>query len=176
MGIRKTHLWDMVGAYPVCTACGSRKITREALAAWNMATQAWELQTILDDFCCEDCGRTALPAWKLDAEFRRKRIQRLNDALRLGDPTNATIVVTAGLRAEGEDKLHKIMDAVRCFSEFSEDNDPHGEHDFGAVEHDGEKVFWKIDYFDHALKMHSPDAANPAVTHRVLTLMLASEY
>jgi hypothetical protein len=40
----------------------------------------------------------------------------------------------------------------------------------------GSKIFWKIDYFDLKLKWHSPDAANPDVTHRVLTIMLACEY
>jgi hypothetical protein len=28
-----------------------------------------------------------------------------------------------------------------------EDNDPHGEHDFGAFEHEGQRIFWKIDYY-----------------------------
>ena len=60
--------------------------------------------------------------------------------------------------------------------DFTEDNDPHGEHDFGSFEMAGEKFFWKIDYFDLDLKFHSPDAANPDLTHRVLTIMLASEY
>jgi hypothetical protein len=40
----------------------------------------------------------------------------------------------------------------------------------------GSTIFWKIDYFDLKLKWHSPDAANPDVTHRVLTIMLACEY
>ena len=119
---------------------------------------------------------TGLPRWRLDDEFRKKRIQRLNDAVRHGDQTNALVVVTAGLKAIGDDNLSKIMDAVRTFSDFSEENDPHGEHDFGTIEHKGEKIFWKIDYFDDALKMHSSDAANPAITHRVLTIMLANEY
>ena len=37
-------------------------------------------------------------------------------------------------------------------------------------------VFWKIDAYDRALQSGSEDPANPAVTRRVLTIMLASEY
>jgi len=55
-------------------------------------------------------------------------------------------------------------------------NDPWGEHDFGAIDLEGQKLFWKIDPYDLDLQAHSQNAANPAVTHRVLTLMLASEY
>jgi len=55
-------------------------------------------------------------------------------------------------------------------------NDPWGEHDFGAVEIDGEKAFWKIDCYDRTLTAGSENPANEALTHRVLTIMLASEY
>ena len=66
--------------------------------------------------------------------------------------------------------------AVSAFSDFSEDNDPHGERDFGAFEIGGQRLFWKIDYYDLDLALASPDAADPAVTRRILTLMLAEEY
>ena len=75
---------------------------------------------------------------------------------------------------------------------FTADNDPHGERDFGAIyqladgrwtvtrparrEDERESVFWKIDYFDRALEFASEDAADPGITRRVLTVMLASEY
>ena len=55
-------------------------------------------------------------------------------------------------------------------------NDPHGEHDFGAFEFDGTPVIFKIDYYDKDLNFHSPDPGDPAVTERVITLMLAEEY
>lgn len=68
------------------------------------------------------------------------------------------------------------MTAIRSFDGFSKDNDPWGEHDFGAIEIGEEKIFWKIDAYDLDLRWGSPNPANPAVTHRVLTVMLASEY
>ncbi len=65
---------------------------------------------------------------------------------------------------------------MRDFEDFTADNDPYGEHDFGAFQLGGEKLFWKIDYYDLALEMGSPDPADPAVTRRILTIMLAEEY
>ena len=62
------------------------------------------------------------------------------------------------------------------FDRFDEDNDPYGEHDFGALEVEGERLFFKIDYYDHDLSAHSPDPADPSVTKRLLTIMLADEY
>jgi Protein of unknown function (DUF3768) len=37
-------------------------------------------------------------------------------------------------------------------------------------------IFFKIDYFDTTMTHHSPDPADPAVTERVITIMLADEY
>jgi hypothetical protein len=55
-------------------------------------------------------------------------------------------------------------------------NDPYGEHDFGALTVEDRKIFFKIDYYDRALAGGSPDPADPRVTTRVLTIMLAEEY
>ena len=167
---------DQVGAYPVCRHCGSRRIMRDAWASWNFATGEWVLGSLFDDFFCEECETESPPEWKLDEDFRLKRIQRLNDALRRGSVDYGSVVITQGVQALGEEALPRISAKVAEFGDFSPENDPHGEHDFGAFDHDCEKLFWKIDYFDRALKMHSPDKANPSVTHRVLTIMLASEY
>jgi hypothetical protein len=70
----------------------------------------------------------------------------------------------------------KILEAVARFNSFDEDNDPYGEHDFGALEVEGERLFFKIDYYDQSLSAHSPDPADETVTKRVLTVMLAEEY
>ena len=55
-------------------------------------------------------------------------------------------------------------------------NDPYFEHDFGSIQFGESTIFWKIDYYDIDLQMHSPDPSDPAVTTRILTIMLAEEY
>jgi hypothetical protein len=65
---------------------------------------------------------------------------------------------------------------VESFDSFTEDNDPHGEHDFGAFEHEGQRIFWKIDYYARDREHGSENPADPKQTVRVLTIMLASEY
>lgn len=84
--------------------------------------------------------------------------------------------VTQGIQALGPVAVMEIVSKVATFSDFSEDNDPHGEHDFGAFDYANEKIFWKIDYYTPDLKGGSPDPADPSVTRRVLTILLASEY
>ena len=100
-------------------------------------------------------------------------IATLNDAFRTA-MIGGRLCVTAGL--VGRSDLDTILGKVRTFDNFDEDNDPHHEHDFGSFEHEGDTIFWKLDYYDLSLRMGSPDPADPKVTTRVLTVMLASEY
>ena len=110
------------------------------------------------------------------------KICALNDAFRselspVGPAiADNTLVITHGVAAEGHAFVDRAVKAVREFAEFSESNDPYGEHDFGSFELDGIALNWKIDYFDKSLEWGSPDAADPAVTRRVLTILLADEY
>ena len=69
-----------------------------------------------------------------------------------------------------------VLQSVAEFDYFADDNDPHGEHDFGNFELAGKTFFWKIDYYDKTLTCHSPDPSDPSVTERVITIMLAEEY
>jgi hypothetical protein len=176
MGQKNIDIADWVGAYPICAGCGSRDVVRDAWAEWNFATVEWVLKTTFDHFICDTCGEETTPVWKLDKEFRKKRIRRLNDALRRGEGENATVVITSGLQARGEEFVEAVCIAVSCFDDFSEDNDPHKEHDFGAIDLQGEKLFWKIDTYDQSMTKLSPDPASPKVTRRVMTIMLACEY
>ncbi|MCJ2007964.1 DUF3768 domain-containing protein [Methylobacterium sp. J-092] len=107
----------------------------------------------------------------LDAD----RIAALNDILRR-TLSGGTLVLTAGIVALGRGRQQAILDAVAAFDRFDADNDPHGERDFGAVEVVGERVFWKIDYYDRSGRSASPDPADTSVTTRVLTVLLAEEY
>ncbi|TXN73697.1 DUF3768 domain-containing protein [Methylobacterium sp. WL6] len=88
------------------------------------------------------------------------RVAALNDILRRS-LAGGTLVLTAGVVALGRERQQVILDAIAAFDRFEPDNDPYGEHDFGAVEAAGERIFWKIDRFDG---------------DRVLTILLAQEY
>lgn len=176
MGTSKLNIENMVGAYPVCACCQKPSVVRDAWAKWNVGTGEWVLKSTFDKYGCDTCGEEMTPVWKLNEEFRQKRIQRLNDALRHGKCEHGTVVITSGLQTKGQEYLTEVSQAVAGFNDFSEDNDPHLEHDFGATEINGDKIFWKVDYLDLEMKNHSPDAANPAVTHRILTIMFEHEY
>lgn len=101
------------------------------------------------------------------------RIAELNDAARTSF-IGCRVVITSGIAAMED--LDAVYAKVRAFTDFSARNDPYGEHDFGSIEHEGQTVFWKFDYYDLDLLMHSPDPSDPAVTARVLSVMLAEEY
>ena len=103
------------------------------------------------------------------------RFRALNDQLRTTG-NGGRLVVTNGIAALPGHTVTAIFLAVQTFDAFTPDNDPHEEHDFALIEAAGERVMFKIDYYDRALSMHSPDAADPAVTVRVLTIMFSSEY
>jgi hypothetical protein len=106
---------------------------------------------------------------------RTNRIRTLNDEFRRS-LTGGIVVLTSGVRELGETRLAAVLNQVRAFAAFSADNDPYGEHDFGAISCDGERLFWKIDYYDFTMTAGSPDPTDPQKTTRVLTIMLASEY
>jgi len=104
------------------------------------------------------------------------RIREQNDAFRMQCTGEGRIFVTSGIAAMRLDQQAEIMRQVHTFAEFTAESDPHGEHDFGSFEYDGNTIFWKIDCYDRDLSYGSPDPANPAVTTRVLTVLLAEEY
>jgi hypothetical protein len=110
------------------------------------------------------------------------RIRELNDALRTAPGligpliANGSLVITYGVAAHGNNFIDRAVSAVRRYRDFGPDNDPYGEHDFGIFDLDGETLNWKIDYYDAKLEYGSPDAADPAVTRRVITILLAEEY
>jgi hypothetical protein len=84
--------------------------------------------------------------------------------------------MTPGIAALGSEAVERIVKTIAVFDDFHHDNDPHQEHDFGSFEVDGRTIFFKIDYYDKSLSMHSPDPSDPSVTQRVITVMMADEY
>jgi Protein of unknown function (DUF3768) len=117
-----------------------------------------------------------------------KRIAELNDRFRSAtandDPAGLSLgkkLFTCGIRDLGLLATVEIAERVAAFDSFTPDNDPHREHDFGSIDYNGQRVFWKIDYYAGASlgtgrDMGSEDPGDPAQTLRVLTIMLASEY
>ena len=176
MGILQDEIEGDVGAVPYCTACGSTRVTKDASVGWNSEAGLWEIEKVLECEYCHQCeGKTSL-AWRRDETVPNHKIRDLNDRFRTTAQGNGSIVITSGIHDHGDDFLKEVVAAVQAFDDFSADNDPWGEHDFGAVTVAGEKIFWKIDYYDTTLSAGSANPANEALTHRVLTIMLASEY
>jgi hypothetical protein len=104
-----------------------------------------------------------------------QRIRELNDALRT-TLLGGRVMMTSGVQALGPEIVAVALSHMRTFERFTADNDPHGEHDFGSFEVDDNQFFFKIDYYDRRMEGGSEDPSDPAMTTRVLTLMLASEY
>lgn len=106
-----------------------------------------------------------------------KRTAELNDLFRQNFSSSlGKVFHTRGISRLSELAKVDITYRVKAFRDFTEDNDPHGEHDFGGFECGREKVFWTIDYYDQSMTAESEDPSDPAQTTRVLTIMLASEY
>ena len=108
-------------------------------------------------------------------EVELAEIRRLNDQLRCRG-IGGRHMITSGISTLSPDMLAKIMLAIACFDAFTVDNDPHGEHDCAVLTVEGVTVLWKIDYYDLTGSYHSQNPADPDVTVRVMTVMLAEEY
>ena len=104
-----------------------------------------------------------------------KRIAELNDALRRTF-AGGQVVMTAAVAALSDDVRAQVLAKVRSFDKFDAENDPYGEHDFGNFEINGEKFFFKIDYYSPDMEGGSEDPSDPQKTARVLTIMFASDY
>lgn len=102
-------------------------------------------------------------------------IARLNDELRK-NPKGGIALITPGVAALGEEAVKNIFRTIAVFDDFCRENDPYSERDFGAFDASGERIFFKIDYYNLDMTGHSPDPTNPTITKRVITIMLANEY
>lgn len=105
----------------------------------------------------------------------------MNDTATLNDTfrktfTGGQVLLTAGIAAMSSEDKANIISLVQNFNTFTPDNDPYGEHDFFSIDYKGNKIFAKIDYYDLNNQYMSENPANPDITNRVLTIMLAEEY
>lgn len=115
-----------------------------------------------------------------DIDLERKprntaRIRHLNDLFRT-TLRGGRVMITEGVQNMEDSLRVRLINLVMAFDVFTEENDPHEEHDFGSVSLRGVKYFWKIDHYDSAMQYGSEDPADPLITTRVLTIMRADEY
>ena len=103
------------------------------------------------------------------------KIAALNDHARQTF-AECRVIVTQAVAQLGKCDVDHILNEVRNYNDFTPINDPFLEHDFGSIQLGENTIFWKIDYYDLDLHMHSPDPSDETVTARVLTIMLAEEY
>lgn len=109
------------------------------------------------------------------ARLKRELIRLQNDHLRV-HLAGGRLMITSGVQGQGEAFVRETIAAMRQFDSFTSDNDPYGEHDFGAITVADTKLFFKIDAYDRDLCHGSPDPADPMLTVLVMTVMLAEEY
>lgn len=176
MSTKEATTPETINSVPICGNCGSERVAKDAWACFNRESGLWELETVFDDEYCHACESNTKLDWVKSDAFNNKRVRELNDRLRTEGLGNGSIFITPGIQELGAEAMTAVINNMRSFDAFSDDNDPWKQHDFGAIEHEGQKVFWKIDCYDPSCTYGSENPANEALTHRVLTIMLASEY
>ena len=110
-----------------------------------------------------------------DRPYDLRLVRMLNDALRRRS-IGGEVFVTREVDMLPEAEVITILRAVACFDDFTEDNDPCDEHDCAVMNVGRHRIIWKIDYYDQDMRGLSSDPADPQLTRRVMTIMLASEY
>ena len=106
---------------------------------------------------------------------RLERVRALNDNLRRFH-IGGQVMLSSGLAALPWNQIEGVVKAVAAFDAFGQENDPYGEHDCASLDAEGQRVMWKIDYYDPSMTQHSEDESDPKKTKRVMTIMLADEY
>jgi len=106
---------------------------------------------------------------------KKEKIRKLNDLFRKTG-IGGKFLLTRGIQSLGNIAVQQVISIVADYNDFTSDNDPYGEHDFGSFSILGQKIIWKIDYYDKEHQFGSEDPANPKITERILTVMLGEEY
>lgn len=107
--------------------------------------------------------------------------KNINDIAILNDNFRKTfiggeVLLTAGIANMNSEDKANIVSLVKNFDNFTADNNPYFENDFGSFDYKDEKILFKIDYYDLNNQYMSENPANPDITNRVMTIMLAHEY
>jgi len=128
--------------------------------------------------CCPHCASRNVVNLALQAAETAKA----NDAFRTQAPLGGhpvyqgRVVATRGVSAEGPEFVTRALLETAAFKDFTEDNDPYGDHSMGAVQVCGKAVWWKIDLYDADYRYGADDPLDDKNTRRVLTLHFPSEY
>ncbi|UXT53236.1 DUF3768 domain-containing protein (plasmid) [Agrobacterium tumefaciens] len=111
------------------------------------------------------------------SDSRTIKIRELNDELRTkGYALNGRIVAMGRLGQDHEAKQIRVVLGASEFNQWTEGDDPYGEHDFGKFEVDGDAFIFKIDYYDLDETHGSEHPEDQKTTIRVMTLMYADDY
>ena len=103
------------------------------------------------------------------------KIRQLNDAFRQTF-IGGNVMLTLGIRMKSEKEVAEILERVRTFNDFNKSNDPYGEHDCSSFDYHGDRIIWKIDYYDQNHEFLSDNPSDPTITNRILTIMTGKEY
>jgi hypothetical protein len=138
--------------------CGLQRVTMTARIVVQVTCRRTKVET-----------RTAARPIETEAAMSKRdksgRIRELNDVLR-STFSGGKVVMTDGVAALLEHELPQLLEKVRRFDEFSEENDPYGEHDFGSLQLAGQTYFFKVDYYALDMDGGSEDPADPTKTTR----------
>ena len=92
------------------------------------------------------------------------KIRTLNDRFRKS-LTGGRVMMTAAVSALPDDVRARAIELTRTFDDFTPDNDPHNEHDFGSFEIDDQKFIFKHDYYDKSMQYGSEDPGDQKKQH-----------
>jgi hypothetical protein len=104
------------------------------------------------------------------------RIAELNDRFRKGDRTLGKYSMSQQVSALSLEEKGQLIQLIQAFENFTSENDPYAEHDFGSIGMDGEKYYFKIDYYDSEFEYGAEDPSDERYSRRLLTIMHSSEY
>ena len=108
----------------------------------------------------------------MEISQKTQDIAKGNDIFRR-DFNQEKIILTPGV--ESSPYRNAIIESVKNFDDFNENNDPYGERTFAAFYVHGEKYFFKIDFFTSEFEAGA-DPYEDSTFKRVLTVMRSDEY
>ena len=161
----KTHrrirpwFFEQDGGWYVQCRYGARVIaadgTNNAVLVKTLADVAGVLDAFLNAAAAGELDAAITTSGRAsDQHSNQGRLKRLpmpdaNTALiaALNDQARQTfkecrVVITQGV--QGLKDVPDLLDQVRMFDAFTPDNDPYGEHDFGAIRYQGQRYFGRL--------------------------------